>query len=132
MPSKLCDSSPAVSANAHVITNAEAREASSCFLCAFKRSGNICHPRITHIKNHLWARLSLSLLTLGWKWIFARCCAPKCLQSSLNLYNYRLFSNFNLNQISFYDLKKITSSIIIFIKFNKGTMYNAIRLGHDG
>ena len=41
MQSKSCDASPAVSAHAHVITDAVARDLSSCVLRAFKRSQNV-------------------------------------------------------------------------------------------
>ena len=149
-PSQLCDSSPAVSANAHVITDAVAREVPSCYLCAFKRSKNVLpHDAILGIldptqvqenkKNHFehvfparccrlfpmliqlnflhnikWLQKSwiwhwklnyyndffqfsdlketfiflnidsLLTMTLGRKWIFARCFVPTCLQSNFN------------------------------------------------
>ena len=62
--SKLCYSSPAVSAYAHVIADAVAREVSSCFLRAFKKPENVLPSldRTQVRKKHVWARLSCSLL----------------------------------------------------------------------
>ena len=77
-PFKSCDSSlvcvSALSANAHIITDAVAKEVSSCFLHAFKRSKNVLpsqhcwvslfnQTRTQVRKNHVWSRLSHLLLS---------------------------------------------------------------------
>ena len=57
MQSKSCDASPAVSAHAHVITDAVARDLSSCVLRAFKRSQkvwpSVCRAKAQNI--HFYA-----------------------------------------------------------------------------
>ena len=185
MQSKLCDSSPELSAIAHVITDSVVRELSSCSLHAFKRSKNVL-PSLDHTqvwKSHVWACLSCllllslsiadsaslsaqhkktskswipsfkgqslwwflsifgpdrdiyfpdydSLLTLGWKWIFACHCVPTCLESNLNSYNY-FFKVLIQIRYSFMICKRITTATSPFIEFNKGTMYNAMQLSQS-
>ena len=62
---KICDLSPAVSENAHVITRAVAREVSSCFLRVSNKYENVLSSwgRTQVWKNHSWAGLSCSLLS---------------------------------------------------------------------
>ena len=71
-PSKFCDLSSAVSANAHVITDAVAREVSSGFFRAFKRSYNVL-PSLDHTqfwKNHVWARLLMPVAVVSFQYCF--------------------------------------------------------------